>query len=101
MVGARRYRASKLAEKPSIPARIVNLSDSAALELQIIENLHRADVHELDEAFGYKALMEKNPDLYTVEVIGTKVGKSPAHPPWSLPFLSRARRTSARSMLHN
>ena len=79
VVGARRYRASKLAEKPSIPARIVNLSDSAALELQIIENLHRADVHELDEAFGYKALMEQNPDLYTVEVIGTKVGKSPAY----------------------
>ncbi len=79
VVGARRYRASKLAEKLSIPARIVNLSDSAALELQIIENLHRADVHELDEAFGYKALMEQNPDLYTVEVIGTKVGKSPAY----------------------
>jgi len=79
VVGARRYRASKLAEKPSIPARIVNLSDSAALEVQIIENLHRADVHELDEAFGYKALMEQNPDLYTVEVIGTKVGKSPAY----------------------
>ena len=79
VVGSRRYRASKLAEKPSIPARIVNLSDSAALELQIIENLHRADVHELDEAFGYKALMEQNPDLYTVEVIGTKVGKSAAY----------------------
>jgi ParB family transcriptional regulator, chromosome partitioning protein len=79
VVGARRYRASKLAERPSIPARIVNLTDSAALELQIIENLHRADVHELDEAFGYKALMEQNPDLYTVEVIGTKVGKSPAY----------------------
>jgi ParB family transcriptional regulator, chromosome partitioning protein len=77
VVGARRYRASKLAEKPSIPARIVNLSE--ALELQIIENLHRADVHELDEAFGYKALMEQNPDLYTVEVIRTKVGKSPAY----------------------
>jgi ParB family chromosome partitioning protein len=79
VVGARRYRASKLAEKPSIPVRIVNLSDSEALELQIIENLHRADIHELDEAFGYKALMEQNPDLYTVEVIGAKVGKSPAY----------------------
>ncbi len=79
VVGARRYRASKLAEKPSIPARIVNLSDSAALELQIIENLHRADVHELDEAFGFKALMDQNPDLYTVEVVGAKVGKSSAY----------------------
>jgi len=37
MVGARRYRASKLAEKPSIPARIVKLSDSESLELRIIE----------------------------------------------------------------
>ena len=44
-----------LAERPSIPARIVNLTDSAALELQIIENLHRTDVHEWDEAFGYRA----------------------------------------------
>jgi len=79
VVGARRYRASKLAEKPSIPARIVKLSDTESLELQIIENLHRADVHELDEAFGYKALMEQNPDQYTVEVIGAKVGKSPAY----------------------
>ena len=77
VVGALRYRASKLAEKPSIPARIVNLTDSAALEVQIIENLHRADVHELGEAFGNNALMEQNPDLYTVEVIGTKVGKPP------------------------
>ena len=36
-------------------------------------------MHELDEAFGYKGLMEQNPDIYSVEVIGTKVGKSPAY----------------------
>jgi len=74
--GERRWRASKGAGKETIPARIVNLSDGEALELAVIENLQRENVHELDEALGYKALIKQNPELYTVENIAAKVGRS-------------------------
>jgi ParB/RepB/Spo0J family partition protein len=74
--GERRWKASKAAGKESIPARIVNLSDGEALELAVIENLQRENVHELDEALGYKALIKQNPELYTVENIAAKVGRS-------------------------
>lgn len=74
--GERRWKASKAAGKESIPARIVNLSDGEALELAVIENLQRENVHELDEALGYKTLIKQNPELYTVENIAAKVGRS-------------------------
>lgn len=77
--GERRWKASKMAGTQSIPARIVNLTDAEALELAVIENLQREDVHELDEANGYKALMRQNPELYTVETIAAKVGRSPSY----------------------
>jgi len=67
VAGARRYRASKLAGRETIPASIRDLTDTQCLELQLIENLQRADVHELDEARGYAALMQLQPDTYTVE----------------------------------
>ena len=74
--GERRWRASKIADKATIPARIVNLSDAEALEFAVIENLQREDVHELDQANGFKALMQQDPNLYTVETIAAKVGRS-------------------------
>ena len=76
VAGARRYRASKLAGRETIPATIRELTDTACLELQLIENLQRADVHELDEARGYAALMQLQPDTYTVETLAEKVGRS-------------------------
>jgi ParB family transcriptional regulator, chromosome partitioning protein len=57
VAGARRYRASRMAERETIPATVRELTDTECLELQLIENLQRADVHELDEARGYAALM--------------------------------------------
>jgi len=77
--GERRWRASKEAGKETIPARIMNLSDTEALELAVIENVQREGVHELDEALGYKALIQQNPDFYTVETIAAKVGRSPKY----------------------
>jgi ParB family transcriptional regulator, chromosome partitioning protein len=77
--GERRYMASSAAQKETIPARIVHLSDSEALELAVIENIQREDVHELDEALGYQALMRQDPELYTVETIAAKVGRSPKY----------------------
>ena len=76
VAGARRYRASKLAGRETIPASIRELTDTECLELQLIENLQRADVHELDEARGYAALMQLQPDTYTVETLAEKVGRS-------------------------
>src|SRR5438046_10358218 len=79
VAGARRYRASKLARRESIPATVRELTDAQALELQVIENVQRVDVHPLDEAQGYSALVELQPDTYTVESIASRVGRSPAY----------------------
>jgi ParB family chromosome partitioning protein len=79
VAGTRRYRASKLAKRESIPATVRELTDAQALELQVIENVQRVDVHPLDEAQGYAALIELQPDTYTVECIAARVGRSPAY----------------------
>jgi len=79
VAGARRLRASKLAGKQSIPATVREITDAECREIQLIENLQRADIHELDEALGYRALMELDPNIYTVEAIAAKVAKSNAY----------------------
>ena len=76
VAGARRFRASKLAKRETIPASIRELTDTECLELQLIENLQRADVHELDEARGYVELMRLQPETYTVETLAEKIGRS-------------------------
>lgn len=72
--GERRYRASLLAEATAIPALIRDLTDDQVLEIQIIENLQRDDLSELEEAEGYEALMQHS-GLNAVQV-GEKIGKS-------------------------
>ena len=79
VAGARRFRASKIASKDTIPATIRDLTDAECRELQLIENLQRADIHELDEGIGYRSLMDLKPDFYTVETIAAQVGKSPTY----------------------
>jgi ParB family chromosome partitioning protein len=74
VAGARRFRAAKKAGLDQIPAIIRQLADDQALEAQVIENLQRADVHPLEEAEGYQALIDKH--KYDVEMLATKVGKS-------------------------
>jgi ParB family chromosome partitioning protein len=76
VAGARRFRASNLAKQETIPACVRALTDAECLELQLIENLQRADVHELDEARGYAALMRLQPETYTVETLAEKIGRS-------------------------
>jgi len=76
VAGARRYRASRIAGRETIPASVRELTDTECLELQLIENLQRADVHELDEARGYAALMQLQPETYTVETLAEKIGRS-------------------------
>jgi ParB family chromosome partitioning protein len=79
VAGARRYRAAQMAEAPTVPVRIVNLTDSEALEAQLIENLQRRDVHPLEEAQGFKALLNLEDPKYCIEQIAAKVGKSPTY----------------------
>ena len=79
VAGARRFRAAKLAEADTIPVRIVNLTDAEALEAQLIENLQRRDVHPLDEAQGFRALLNLEEPKYSIEQISARTGKSPAY----------------------
>ena len=79
VAGARRFRASKLAGKDTIPATVRDLTDAECREIQLIENLQRADIHELDEGIGFRSLMELKPDFYTVETIAVQVAKSPSY----------------------
>ncbi len=79
VAGARRFRASKLASKRTIPATVRNLTDAEAQEIRLIENLQRTNIHELDEGIGYRSLMDLRPDFYTVETIAAQVAKSPSY----------------------
>jgi ParB family transcriptional regulator, chromosome partitioning protein len=79
VAGERRYRASKLAGRDTIPATVRELTDSQCLEIQLIENGQRDDVHPLDEAEGYARLIGLDPETYTVEAIAAKMGRSPEY----------------------
>lgn len=72
--GARRYRAAKKASVKDVPVRIQPLTDLQVLEIQVIENLQREDVHPLDEGAGYRVLIEKTG--HDVATIAAKVDKS-------------------------
>jgi len=79
VAGERRYRASKLAGRYSIPATVRKLTDAQCLEIQLIENGQRDDVHPLEEAKGYARLIGLDPEAYTVEAIAAKMGRSPEY----------------------
>jgi ParB/RepB/Spo0J family partition protein len=74
VAGARRFRAAKAAGKIALPVVVRNFTDEEALEVQLIENLQRQDVHPLEEAEGYKQLLAKAG--YEIESLAAKVGKS-------------------------
>ena len=79
VAGARRYRAAQLAEVNSVPVRIVQLTDAQAIEMSIVENLQRRDVHPMEEASGFRALLNLEEPKYSIEQIAAKTGKSPAY----------------------
>ena len=79
VAGARRYRAAQLAGQESVPVRIVELSDAQAIETSIVENLQRRDVHPLEEASGFAALLRLEEPKYSIEQIGAKCAKSPSY----------------------
>jgi ParB family chromosome partitioning protein len=75
--GERRFRASKTAGLVDIPAVIRELNDTEALELQIIENLQRKDVHPMEEAVAFKSLIDHK--QLSIEEIAGRIGKKPAY----------------------
>ncbi|MGC1781415.1 MAG: ParB/RepB/Spo0J family partition protein, partial [Acidobacteriaceae bacterium] len=79
VAGARRFRAAQMAEAATVPVRIVNLTDAQAIEMSIVENLQRKDVHPLEEAQGFRALLNLEEPKYSIEQIAAKTGKSPAY----------------------
>ena len=79
VAGARRFRAARLAQIPTVPVRIVQLSDTQVLEYQLIENAIREDVHPYEEAMAYKALLETSEPRYDVASIAAKTGRSITH----------------------
>jgi ParB family chromosome partitioning protein len=79
VAGARRLRAAKLAELDKLPVRVVKLTDAEAIEAQCVENLQREDIHPLEEALGFKSLLELGEPAYTVATIASRAGKSEAY----------------------
>jgi ParB family chromosome partitioning protein len=77
IAGERRFRASKLANKTTVPAIIRSFTDQQALEFALIENIQRADLTPIEEALGYKRLMDEF--AYTQEKLAESLGKSRPH----------------------
>ena len=77
VAGACRARAAKIANLPEIPAIIRQLGDEEVLEIQIVENLQRKDIHPLEEATGYSRLQKLSG--MDVPTIAAKVGKSTSY----------------------
>ena len=72
--GERRFRASKLAQKETIPALVRQLSDREVAEMALIENLQREDLNYFEEAEGYARLIQEF--HITQEEVAKKMGKS-------------------------
>jgi ParB family chromosome partitioning protein len=74
IVGERRYRASKMAGKTTIPAIVKRVSERQAAEMTVVENLQREDLHCLEQALAF-AKLSKEFEM-TQEEIGKRVGVS-------------------------
>lgn len=74
IAGEQRWRACKLAGLTRMPVLVRHLDDQTVLVLQMVENLRRQDLHPLEEAEGYQALIDRHG--MSVEDIAAKVDKS-------------------------
>ncbi len=74
IAGERRWRAARLAKLSEVPVVVIDADDRKAMELALIENLQRQDLNPVEEALGYKTLMEDYG--LTQEEAAARVGKS-------------------------
>jgi len=74
IAGERRWRAARIAGMKEVPVRVLDADDSRAMQMALVENLQREDLNPIEEALGYKKLI----DDYglTQEQAGKSVGKS-------------------------
>jgi ParB family chromosome partitioning protein len=77
VAGERRWRAAQRAQIHELPVIVKEFSDIEVLEIAIIENVQRADLNPIEEAIGYKSLMD-NFD-HTQEGLSKEIGKSRSH----------------------
>ena len=74
IAGERRWRAARLARLEEIPVVVIEADDRTVMELALIENLQRQDLNPMEEAEGYRVLMEEYG--LTQEQAAERVGKS-------------------------
>ena len=59
IAGERRWQACKMVGLPTVPVRIKEADDDKALELALVENVQRSDLNPIEEAYGYRRMMER------------------------------------------
>lgn len=77
IAGERRWRAAQLAKLDRLPVVVRELSDSEALEIAIIENVQRKDLSPVEEARGYRRLIDEF--SHTQDQVAAMIGKSRSH----------------------
>ncbi len=77
ITGERRWRATKLAGKTTIPAIVMDFNDQQMMEIALLENIQREDLNAIEEALGYEKLIKKIG--YTQEELAKRIGKSREH----------------------
>lgn len=82
VAGERRYRAAQIAGLARVPVLISPMDDREALEVQVVENLQRSDLTEMEEAESYRAMLdlrEGEKPIYTAELLAARFGKERSH----------------------
>lgn len=77
IAGERRWRAAQIAQLHEVPVTIRDLEDSEALEIALVENIQRENLNAMEEAEGYRRLLEEF--KHTQEDLARAVGKSRSH----------------------
>lgn len=77
VAGERRWRAAQIAQLHELPVIVRSYTDAEVLEVAIIENIQRADLNAIDEAAGYRQLIDRFG--HTQEQLATVLGKSRSH----------------------
>ena len=77
VAGERRWRAAQMARLHDVPVILREFSDQEVIEVAIIENVQRADLNPIDEAMGYRQLLETYG--HTQEALSQVLGKSRSH----------------------
>lgn len=77
VAGERRWRAAQIAQLHELPAIVRDFNDTEVLEVAIIENIQRADLNAVEEAHGYRQLMERFG--HTQDQLAQAMGKSRSH----------------------